>query len=304
MSGLPRAARAAFPGRPRRRPVLVRAAPVRASSSVGQSTRLISVGSEVQVLPGPCRPVGPLAGRGRSSAGRAPALQAGGRRFESDRLHPLRNPRRPLRPTLAVRRGGPAGSFTGESGLCVQCARALPLAAAAAEVSAGRPARLCACACVCVFVCSFVCPSARERACFARARCSAAARGPPGRRAGPFGARQGRSVDALALRGDEGRGTLRKAAGRCERSLIRGCPNGETHPARGIPGRIHGPGRRTRGTETSQYPEEKTSTEIPGVVASETGPGQWPLREKPKDLERSAAAGDSPVGVAFARVLE
>ena len=47
-----------------------------ASSSVGQSTRLISVGSEVQVLPGPfSRPVGPgrkipRRGAGRSAAGR------------------------------------------------------------------------------------------------------------------------------------------------------------------------------------------------------------------------------------------
>jgi hypothetical protein len=32
--------------------------------------------------------------------------------------------------------------------------------------------------------------------------------------------------------------------------------------------------KRTRGTETSKYPEEKTSTEIPLVVASERGPGQ------------------------------
>ncbi len=32
--------------------------------------------------------------------------------------------------------------------------------------------------------------------------------------------------------------------------------------------------KRTRRTETSQYPEEKTSTEIPLVVASESGPGQ------------------------------
>jgi hypothetical protein len=51
---------------------------------------LISVGSEVQILPGP-----PNSGqRGRSSAGRAPALQAGGRRFEPDRLQasaPLAN---------------------------------------------------------------------------------------------------------------------------------------------------------------------------------------------------------------------
>ena len=33
--------------------------------------------------------------------------------------------------------------------------------------------------------------------------------------------------------------------------------------------------KRTRGTETSQYLEERTSTETPLVVASERGPGQW-----------------------------
>jgi len=37
-------------------------------------------------------------------------------------------------------------------------------------------------------------------------------------------------VDALAPRGDEGRGTLRKAGRRGERSLIPGSPNGATHP--------------------------------------------------------------------------
>ena len=42
--------------------------------------------------------------------------------------------------------------------------------------------------------------------------------------------KEGHLVDALALRGDEGRGTLRKARGRCERSMIPGCPNGATHP--------------------------------------------------------------------------
>ena len=46
-----------------------------ASSSVGQSTRLISVGSEVQVLPGPPFP-SLLFLRGCSSVGRARALQA------------------------------------------------------------------------------------------------------------------------------------------------------------------------------------------------------------------------------------
>jgi hypothetical protein len=43
-------------------------------------------------------------------------------------------------------------------------------------------------------------------------------------------AKQGHSVDALAPGGDEGRGTLRKAMGSREQALIRGCPNGATHP--------------------------------------------------------------------------
>ena len=41
-------------------------------------------------------------------------------------------------------------------------------------------------------------------------------------------ASKGRTGDALALRGDEGRGKLRKAVGRCKRPLIHGCPNRET----------------------------------------------------------------------------
>ena len=53
--------------------------------------------------------------------------------------------------------------------------------------------------------------------------------------------------------------------------------------------------KRTRGTETSQYPEEKTSTEIPLVVASERGPGQCLMFSYQKLLERSAIEGDSPV---------
>ena len=55
--------------------------------------------------------------------------------------------------------------------------------------------------------------------------------------------------------------------------------------------------KQTRGTETSQYLEERTSTETPKVVASEMGPGQCSREIKPNDLERSAIAGDSPVGV-------
>src|SRR5574341_810409 len=67
---------------------------------------------------------------------------------------------------------------------------------------------------------------------------------------------------------------------------------------------------QTRGTETSQYPEEEKATAIPRVAASEIGPAQTsractagvvgprygsttPSRS---GLERPARDGDSPVG--------
>ena len=62
--------------------------------------------------------------------------------------------------------------------------------------------------------------------------------------------------------------------------------------------------KRTQGTETSQYLEEKTSTEIPLVVASERGPGQWFWKRQQKRLERRALAGDSPVCEIDFRILE
>jgi hypothetical protein len=37
-------------------------------------------------------------------------------------------------------------------------------------------------------------------------------------------------MDDLALIGDEGRGKLREASGSRKQTLIRGCPNGRTHP--------------------------------------------------------------------------
>jgi hypothetical protein len=43
--------------------------------------------------------------------------------------------------------------------------------------------------------------------------------------------------------------------------------------------------------------------EIPRVVASESGAGQWPPRGKQNGLERPAAAGDSPVCVKSWRSL-
>ena len=66
---------------------------------------------------------------------------------------------------------------------------------------------------------------------------------------------------------------------------------------------------RTWGTETSQYPEEKKSSETPSVAASESGRAQTELRLgvagadqelqrqcKLNGLESPTTEGDSPVG--------
>jgi hypothetical protein len=52
---------------------------------------------------------------------------------------------------------------------------------------------------------------------------------------------------------------------------------------------------RTRGTETSQYPEERKSTETPLVVASERGPGR--VVHKGEAAGKLRDMGDSPVAV-------
>ena len=88
---------------------------------------------------------------------------------------------------------------------------------------------------------------------------------------------EGRSVDALALRGDERRGRRRYAPGSsqtCFDPVVSewGNPAGvmSRHPLT----EYIGLGRRTRGSETSQYPQEKKSKEIPVVAASEPGRAQ------------------------------
>ena len=53
--------------------------------------------------------------------------------------------------------------------------------------------------------------------------------------------------------------------------------------------------KRTQGTETSQYLEERTSTETPLVVASERGPGQCLFLSYQNRLESRAVVGESPV---------
>ena len=53
--------------------------------------------------------------------------------------------------------------------------------------------------------------------------------------------------------------------------------------------------RQTGGTETSKYPEEEKSTEIPKVAASEIGLALKLLMMQVKSLESLAVKGDSPV---------
>ncbi len=86
------------------------------------------------------------------------------------------------------------------------------------------------------------------------------------------GTLQGRMGDALALGGEEGRDKLRKAAERGKYPLTRGFPNGATRRKRFRHPVIYR--RRTRGTETSKYPEEEKVTTIPPVEVIERGRAQ------------------------------
>ena len=84
--------------------------------------------------------------------------------------------------------------------------------------------------------------------------------------------REGRVKDALALGGDEGRDKLRKAAVRGKypsraADVRMGQPAGSDSGTGGKPG-------RTRGTETSHYPEEEKTTVMARVAASESAPAQ------------------------------
>ena len=64
-----------------------------------------------------------------------------------------------------------------------------------------------------------------------------------------------------------------KPRGAANRHYIRGFPNGETHWGKTSvrPAEYIGRCEQTQGSEPSQYLEEKKSTEIPKVVASEIG---------------------------------
>ena len=74
----------------------------------------------------------------------------------------------------------------------------------------------------------------------------------------------------LAMKDVEGCDMPRGAA---KQALIRGFPNGETRLTKSQSSSTEhiGGRKRTRGTETSKYPQEEKSIEIPLVAASERG---------------------------------
>ena len=82
-------------------------------------------------------------------------------------------------------------------------------------------------------------------------------------------------MDALALGAEEGRGKAAKSLGLLPSELSRGYPNGATQYRKTVlPSITPDPREASGGTETSKYPEEKKSTEIPLVVANERGRAQ------------------------------
>ena len=83
-------------------------------------------------------------------------------------------------------------------------------------------------------------------------------------------------TDALAADGEEGRGKRRYSTARRRRPVTRGSPNGATPQGDPCDPALNqiGAGGDTGGSETSQYPEERKSNEIPPVAASERGGAQ------------------------------
>ena len=77
-------------------------------------------------------------------------------------------------------------------------------------------------------------------------------------------------MDALGPRADEGRGKAAISLDEPSDRHSRGFPNGVT--CSGVePVHPNYVGKVSGGTETSKYPEENKSTEIPSVVANERG---------------------------------
>ena len=81
-------------------------------------------------------------------------------------------------------------------------------------------------------------------------------------------------VDALVAKAEEGRGRLRKVLGRRQQLMIQQYPNEETPLTVMSEIPIVRSRMVSRGTETSKYPKENKSYEIPWVAVSEIGTAQ------------------------------
>lgn len=69
---------------------------------------------------------------------------------------------------------------------------------------------------------------------------------------------------------EEGRRRRRYSSGSCQQTLNRRIPNGEIPSSESLRTPTY-VGEVSRGSETSQYPEENKSKEIPRVAVSENG---------------------------------
>ena len=78
-------------------------------------------------------------------------------------------------------------------------------------------------------------------------------------------------VDALVAKAEEGRGRLRKVLGSRQQIMIQQYPNEETPLTEMSEMHNTSWSMVSRGTETSKYPKEKKSYEIPLVAVSENG---------------------------------
>ena len=199
---------------------------------------MISVGSKVQIFPGPLE-----IKRGNSSAGRASALQAEGRGFESRFLHCCStvfenriDERRRVRPKPRKRW---RSNERNQEASWWRCTDQLVVGEEALEPNPGLH------------------PVGRKQAATGLMVKLLRAHG------GCLGVERRRRAWLAA-----------KSFGEPQAGVDPKIPEWG-NPSRVIPGNLWaeyiGSRRRTRGTETSQYPEEKKSKEIPRVVASERG---------------------------------
>ena len=103
---------------------------------------------------------------------------------------------------------------------------------------------------------------------------------------------KGHRADALALRAEERRDKLRKAAGRGKYLTIRRCLNGGTHM-----GEAHVAGGKERNIDSASSGERTRRRPNRGACAPGFGPQERPVLPSRTALGKPAGEGESPVSV-------